>query len=84
MEEYLHSIFGYAESTGPAKCRPTTSVSLSDINKLNELSERNDDSDQDSIAEGTGEEKPYDSSLNHLDQMECFTLESVACQNLHR
>jgi hypothetical protein len=52
--------------------------------QVDELSERNYDSDQDSVAEGVGEEEPYDGSLNHLDRIECFILESVAYQTLRR
>jgi len=40
----------------------------------NDLGKLSDDSDQISVAEGDGEEEPYDDSLRHLKEMECFIL----------
>ncbi|RDL36050.1 uncharacterized protein BP5553_06662 [Venustampulla echinocandica] len=72
VEEYLHMTFDSIESTDP------TNFDSNDPSKLS------DDSDQDSVAEGAGEEEPYDDSLKHLEQLECFILESVAYQTLCR
>jgi hypothetical protein len=72
VEEYLHMTVGHAESTDSLEY------------ESNDPSKRSDDSDQDSVAEGAGEEEPYDGSLMHLKQMERFILESVAYQTLCR
>ena len=72
VEEYLHMTLGHAESADSLEYEPNNPSKLSD------------DSDQESIAEGGGEEEPYDGSLRHLKEMECFVLESVAYQALRR
>ncbi|KAJ6040877.1 uncharacterized protein N7446_003806 [Penicillium canescens] len=43
-----------------------------------------EESDQDSVAEEAGEDEPYEGSLQHLDQMRHFILESSAYQILRR
>jgi hypothetical protein len=72
VEEYLHMTLGHVGSTDSVEYESNDPGKLSD------------DSDQDSVAEGDGEEEPYDGSLRHLKEMECFVLESVAYQALCR
>ncbi|KAH7631266.1 hypothetical protein B0T09DRAFT_339512 [Sordaria sp. MPI-SDFR-AT-0083] len=85
VEEYLSKEFAPDK---PAKLvEPVESAKPNNqhhLNNLNEFTEPNEDSDQDSVDDGAGEEEPYDGSLEHLDQMKCFILESLAYQALRR
>lgn len=66
VEEYLSKEFATVESAKPN----------------NQRRKPNEDSDQDSVDNGAGEEEPYGGSLEHLGPMKCFILESLAYQAL--
>ncbi|KAJ5902345.1 hypothetical protein N7495_002873 [Penicillium taxi] len=72
VEFYLHSLYRGDNA-------PEISESIEVLNSDDEKS------DQDSVAEETGEDEPYEGSLQNLDQMKHFILESAAYQILlHR
>ncbi|KAJ5705346.1 hypothetical protein N7536_001035 [Penicillium majusculum] len=71
VEFYLQDL----HRDGPA---PRTSESIGIFNSDDE------ESDQDSVAEEAGEDEPYEGSLQNLDRMRYFILESAAYQILRR
>lgn len=85
VEEYLQKRLDHTRSAESAELGgPNNPSKSNEVDKWNENSESDEDSDQDSVAEGDGEEELYNGSLNHLDQIKRFILESIAYQTLLR